>query len=113
MESIPVFDYADYSESVVLDGNPYRLAFSWNTRGEYWSLTISDSSGNVLVDGLKLVINFELISEYAAAGFPPGALLAVDTTGTLSRIGRDDLGEKVRLYYLTGEEFAEVLNASV
>ncbi len=113
MELIPVFnDYADYSESVVLDGSPYRLAFSWNTRGEYWSLTVSDSSGNVLVDGLKLIINFELISEYAAAGFPLGALMAIDTTGTLTRIGRNDLGEKVKLYYLTGEELAQVLDAA-
>ncbi len=105
---IPVFEYPAYSESVVLEGEPFRLSFIWNTRGEYWSMTISDKHGDVLLDGLKIVLGFELIEEYADGRLPPGALLAVDTTGTLERIGRDDLGAKVKLFYITSAEMAEL-----
>ena len=108
MEIIPVFEYPAYSESVVLEGKPFRFSFSWNTRGEYWSLTLSDSQGGVLLDGLKLVLGFELINEYADGRLPQGALLAADTTGTLTRIGRDDLGAKVKLFYIPAAELADL-----
>ena len=111
MNIIPVFEHPAYSESVVLEEKPYRLSFSWNTRGEYWSLTISDSQGAVLLDGLKIVLNFELVNEYADDRLPAGALLAVDTTGTLARIGRNDLGSRVKLFYVTPEELEELTEA--
>ena len=112
MDIIPVFEYPSYSESVVLENKPYRFSFVWNSRGEYWSLTISDKQGEVLLDGLKLVLGFELISEYADEDLPPGALLVLDTTDSLTGIGRDDLGVRATLIYASSKEVQEILERS-
>jgi len=88
---IPFKDYPSFVERVVLDGTPYRLRFRWNTTGQFWTLQILTAAGVVILAGIKIVLDYELIHDYAWMGGPPGELYAVDPTGELTTIGRNDL----------------------
>jgi len=94
---IPTSSDPYYSMRTRLDGKDYILAFAWNEREERWYLTISDSDGNQLLAGLKLVANWPLLARYHAdPNVPPGELMVVDQTQDGSPPGLEELGENAR-----------------
>jgi hypothetical protein len=76
--TIPMFDVADFSEKVTLDGGIYGLRFYWNTRGAFWSMDISDANANPIVSGVKLIINFPMLLQYRTSALPPGFFVIMD-----------------------------------
>jgi len=70
--AIKMYDYAEFTESVSLDNNEYLLRFYWNTRGEFWSMDISDSNNTQLVSGIKLIVNYPMLYQYKKIGLPNG-----------------------------------------
>ncbi len=78
MREIVVNSAPNSVQSVVLDGLSYRFEFVWNSRGEYWTLSIRDEDNNSLLSGMKLVSNYELISLYPDRGLPQGELYVID-----------------------------------
>jgi hypothetical protein len=109
MIAIPLFDLASFTEEVILDDVPYRLTFQWNSRGEFWSMSISDSNNILLLSGIKLVINFELISEWHAIDLPAGELYIVDPTGSDAPIAFEDFGNgRLEIVYVSEAERASV-----
>jgi hypothetical protein len=85
------------------------MVVKWNSRHEFWTLDIQTREAAALINGIKLVINYELIRRYEDPNLPPGAIIPLDSSGKLERIGRDDLGEDVKLVYFTEEEFNELV----
>lgn len=109
--AIPVFDFASYSEQITLDGEVFLFQFDFNVRFDYWSMTISDIDLNVLIGGLRLALDYELLSQYPGRGLPPGALIAIDTTGDELDPNRENFGPEdsnVTLIYIPVEEAKEV-----
>lgn len=104
MVTIPFSGNASFSQEVTLDGVAYRFQFSWNVRGNFWSMTIMDRDLNVLVAGVKIVLSYELIADWVGRSLPPGELYAIDTTSELLAIGRDDMGDLVTLGYVPEAE---------
>ncbi len=45
---IPLFDTPAFRQAVILDGRNYILRISWNTRGEFWSMSIYDGNETLL-----------------------------------------------------------------
>lgn len=91
----------NYSQRTVLDGREYLLLFRWNQREGRWYLTISDQDGAPIVSGVKIVVNFPLITNRIVdARRPPGEIFATDTTGADIDPGLDDLGSRVVLIYI-------------
>lgn len=76
--TIPMLDYAEFSEAVTLDGNLYNLHFYWNTRGDFWTMDIADANNNPLVSGIRLIISYPMILQHTEIGLPPGQFLIVD-----------------------------------
>jgi len=97
-----------WSQRTPLDGVDYQLDFAWNTTAGAWYLSLSDTQGNPIVSGLKLVSNRPLLSRFHfIAGTPPGELSAVDLSGTISYAGLTDLGGAVQLAYFDAAEMAK------
>jgi hypothetical protein len=95
-----------YSFGVTLDGVAYTFEFRWNDRGEFWVFDIADGSGNPLVSGRKVVVDFPLLGRFAVEGLPEGSLFAVDTSGAGQGPTLEDFGARVTMVYLTAEEMA-------
>lgn len=101
--TIPTFDSTFYTQTTVLESVSYLFYFAYNQREDTWSFSISDSSGNLLVDGVKIVCNISLIAQYQyITGLPPGLLFCLTTTTDDSPPGLEDLvsGGRCLLQYL-------------
>jgi len=104
MVVIPFAEFPAFTQEIILDNIPFRFTFNWNTRGEYWSMSIADRDLTPLISGLKVVIDFLLLSKFSGRNLPPGEIFAIDPSNQIIRIGRNDFQDKVSLIYLTEED---------
>lgn len=100
---------SSFIETVTLDNKLYQLYFDWNVRDEHWSMTIRDKNENVLVAGIKIIADYELISMYRYLDIPQGYLVAADTSGQGLDPGFDDFGTRVLLMYFSPDEIDGVI----
>ena len=107
MNTIPFKTFPAFSEIVSLDRTSYLLTFSWNWRGQFWTMRVARRDGTVIAGGIKLVLNYELISTYPALDLPPGFMFPIDPgEPNVVSIGRDDMGVNVDLVYMSEAEVA-------
>ena len=76
------------------------LRFDWNGRDARWQLSILTATEVPLLMGLPLNINTELLERFEVPGIPAGRLLLYDTRGGTAEAGRNDLGDRCRLFYV-------------
>lgn len=109
MFKIPMQDLPAYTEQIVFEDTVYTLKFVWNSRGAYWTIDFYDIDENPLVIGIKIVLNYELISRFVDRGIPKGFLYAIDVSNNLEKIGRYDfINGRLSLIYVTEVELATV-----
>jgi hypothetical protein len=87
---IPFSGESSFIEEITLENTPYDFAFNWNSRGEFWELSIYDRDLNPLVLGIKLVLNEEFFVKFPDRGLPPGSLFIFDGTGSNEPISFED-----------------------
>ena len=84
---IEVPDMNDSVSRVVLSGTPYQIRFTYNDTKDYWKFGLSDSQGNPIVVGIKVVPQFPLNIFYGVTRLPMGVFGVISK---LDRIGRKD-----------------------
>ena len=91
-----------------LDGVLYQFTFRWNARTSQWTFDLADATGDAIVSGVAVVVDFPLMRRSRDARLPPGALFAVDTANTQTDPGLADLGpgRRVQLVYFTADDLA-------
>ncbi|MCK5609855.1 hypothetical protein KAR91_48735 [Candidatus Pacearchaeota archaeon] len=108
MVTIPFAEFPAFTEEIILDNIPYRFTFTWNGRGEFWVFSIADRDEVKLISGIKVLIDFELLRKYPGRGTPPGELYAIDPSGQLETIGRNDFQDQASLVYVEEDEVATI-----
>lgn len=102
MIHITVPDMNDSVSDIKIDGVSYKIRFTYNSRYDYWSFGLKDSSGNDIISATKIVPNFPIFYFYSDDRIPDGAFGAYTT---LKRIGRNDFKEdKADFVYVTNSE---------
>lgn len=105
----------DYEQTTTLDGRDYRLQITYNQRADRWYLSIADQDGDPIASGIKLVAEMPLFRSVTDERRPPGLLMCKDLEAaepdfaagerTFARDpGREDLGTRHQLWYLTAAE---------
>ncbi len=97
-------DVAHQSFTVDLDGEPYIIELRWNNRASAWFLSLYTPTNAPLLLGRRVVIGVPMLRRHRTPAFPPGEMLAVDTTGANQDPGANDLGARVVLMYATAAE---------
>lgn len=110
MREIFFIDYPSFRQEVTLDGTPYIFETSWNSRGSFWTLTIYDREENILIGGIKLVLNYEMLLIHPDRGLPPGTLMVLDYSGRTDPIEQDDFvgSRRLQFTYLTEDDLAAI-----
>lgn len=91
---------AHFEFSTELDaGASYRFTFRWNGRVGAWFLDLADGDGDLIVAGVRVVLNLPLLGKVADSRRPPGELFAVDTAGTELEADFEALGRRVAIFY--------------
>lgn len=88
---IEVPDMNDSVSRIVLGGKQYQIRFTWNDTGYFWSFGLSDSLGNPLLIGVKIVPQFPLNLFSGDEKLPQGVFAALTEK---DRIGRQDFLEE-------------------
>lgn len=116
MQIIQFKEPAAWQEQVTLTGVIFIFYFKWNALNEYWVMNIYDRNSNPILLGIKIVTNYDLTSQFVAAGMPSGDILCQNVLDEWNDIARFDMGETNELFYYEPGELnslktqAEALN---
>ena len=83
--------------SIDLDGSEFEFRFRWTNRTELWMIDVSDNQGEVVENGVPLVIGFPILFQNRNANKWPGTLIALNSNGAIP--SRFNLGTDIKLYY--------------
>lgn len=97
-------DYPRYTFQTTLDNIVYNFEVRWNTLNEFWTFDMLDIGNSPILNGVKIVLGYPLIRRFFKTELPGGDIVAVDTTQSLQRVGRQDLGNNVKMVYFTKDE---------
>lgn len=91
--------------SVELEGVNYGFTFRWNERSSQWSMDVADGDGNLLVAGIRVVVDVPMLLRYRSIPrLPPGDIVAVDSTDQSRDPDFEDLGRRVEVFYISSDE---------
>lgn len=118
MISLSMYDANDFITSTMLDGEPFKLHFSWNDKVPQWTVDVLTNDNTEIVRGIPVVPNLPLFSFYRRQkDLPPGELLAVVVNQDEEEnqaVGRQDfLNGKFTMVYVSRSEVDAVLEASI
>lgn len=86
--------------TVDLDGVDFVLNFEFNIRDGFWYMDVLNTAGEHIRSGLKVVVNFPLLTRWRETGVrPEGELFVIDTRPTPTDPGLEDLGVNGILLY--------------
>jgi hypothetical protein len=110
MITIPFQSYPYFDEQITIDNVIYIFEFQWNTRGNFWSMTISDKNENILIAGVKLIKNFDLLTRYSKQDIlPKGIFILLATNDSSIEVTYNDVASNVvSLIYLSETEVAQL-----
>ena len=95
---------ARWSQQTALDGVTFNLAFDWNDRGGFWTLSIADALSAPIRTGVVLVVCRPLLWGVTDPRRPRGELIVADAQDRNDiDPGFSDLGARFRLLYLAAE----------
>jgi len=93
LAEIPLLaDTTDQLVDVVLSDNPYTLRILWNEKYGYFSLSIYARDGAVILENIKMVKNYPLISRFKNTLLPIGDLYFIDNKNKHSRALYESVG---------------------
>lgn len=102
MNVIPFKKFPFWSEDVKIGTGVFRFRFMWNGRFKYWSMSILNTSDQSIVDGIKIVLSIDLLSNYKYNDkLPTGKIIPIRVNNTsFDRVEKGDLeDQKVLLSY--------------
>lgn len=67
-------------------------------------MNMQDANLVVLIAGVQLVPNFDLLDKYPGRNLPQGIFMAADARGNTFDITRDNMGSDVVLLYVPTDE---------
>ena len=70
-------------------------------------MSIFDSRDKPLVEGVRIVPDYPLLTQLVGLGLPPGRLMVLDMEGDSADLPRDAWEERYRLVYITAGELGQ------
>lgn len=106
IQVIPTYADPFWVQSTTLEGTTFLLNFDYNEKCACYYLSIQDSEGNDIYDGMKIVCNLALLRTCADGdNAPVGELWCQSSNGDDSPPGLGDLapGGRCTLFYITSD----------
>ncbi len=117
MIKLSMIDANDFVQTAILDGNTYKLRFSWNSYSQCWLLDVRTNTNVDIVRGISVVANFPLLKQHKRNGLPRGEIMAVvinDKEKSNQTIGRKDfINGKFSFVYVPEVELNAIMEATV
>ncbi len=82
-----------------LDGVVYRFKLSYRERYDCWDLQVATSTGEVVIDGIRVTEGVPLLDTWMDSRLPPGDLTCIDSQNLGAHPTRNDWKERHYLRY--------------
>lgn len=90
--------------TVQLGSRKFDFAVKWNDRAMTWSMDITDTeTQEPLISGIVLTIENNVLEPFP---LEIGGIFAVDTSSRHQEAGIDDLGGRVKVYWISQDDEA-------
>lgn len=110
MIEIPLFTDPQYTVRADLGTEgaevQYEFEFRYLQRADLYLMSMYTADGEALFEGRPVLLGVRYLLGNTSTRRPPGDLIFVDSTTTNVDAGRNDLGSRVSLIYLTPEDIA-------
>ena len=95
--SLPLFSDQDYSYAVALEGESYRIRFTYNSIMKLYTMAVSDADANTLISGIGLVPSYPILLDFVVSKLTGTFLLTPksETAVEFYKLYPD----KIHLYY--------------
>jgi len=103
---IPLRVFPSYTQVVNLEGKQYKLKVDYNQSHDFYTIGFYTVDDVPIVTGIKVVRDYNVLRPYASVELPQGMLFFTDLSGTVDRIGYEDVESLVAGLYLTQEELS-------
>lgn len=108
MYQIPILpQVSEQYLNVTLEDNPYTIGLKYNVRFDFFTLSIAEKDGDLLLGGVKLVNNYPLIGRYLKTPLK-GDFYLLHKGGKDIPPTYDNVGNEFMLYYYD-DDIADVL----
>lgn len=122
MQIIPFKEPGSWESQMTLSDVIYNLRFQWNALNEYWTMDIYSRNDDPILLGVKVVVNWNLTSQYIAVGMPLGDIVCQNILGLVQetqpngsiefvlssqsfrKIERFSMGQTAELFYYEKDE---------
>ena len=94
---------AEIRFGAVLGGEQYDMKLTWLPCQSFWELELVSQAGELLLAGVKVTANIDMLQPYSDSRMPPGQLVCHDTNNKQDDPTRDDWRERHRLVYVDPE----------
>lgn len=99
-------DLEDYQFETELEGETYQFRVAWNPRPGAYFMGLLDEDETDLKPGVRVVLNTPLYIRDVDNRFPPGQLVAIDTSKTNVEPVFGEFGRRVKLLYIESTELS-------
>jgi len=96
-----------YRNRVVLDNVVLFLAVQYRARTNDWFLSVLDAQEEPILEGIRVVTSYPLLSGVRDERLPPGQLIAIRQSENEDIPRAGELGDEVLLYYIREEDVEE------
>ena len=109
MNIIPFKEPGAWQIQIILSNVIYILQFKWNALNSYWVMNILNQNAEPIVQGIKVVTNYDLTAQFPLLGMPSGDILCQNILNEWFDIQRISMGETNELVYYEPGELASVV----
>lgn len=102
-----------YTFTTTIEEKPYLFRVRWNGRDSAWYFDVETDDGQVIRQGVKVVLGTYLGRASAEEFFTQGVLWAFDTTSQAKDATFDDIGTRVQVRYYSALEVQGILDGQL
>ena len=91
------------TQIVNLEGIQYKLRFIWCYRENRWYMDIFTIDDIIIIGGIKLTVNYELIGFFVVEGKPPGFMILANQQNVDYQV-KEEINNDFQLLYITSDD---------
>ena len=98
--TLPLYiDEGQYNYDMELSGEVFTFFFYFNNRSEKWVISMYDSNGDPIFQGLNLVLGYDYFNSFSDSRLPNGNLVLISMVDNYEEPTRENLDQNFRLTY--------------
>ena len=108
LELIRFKNAPSFAMNINLSNESFRFRFDYNYRADSWYLSIMNYNSNPIVSGIRLVLNYDILTPFKSRDIPAGALVVLADDLKIKRVSKDTFKNgEASFYFIPNDELEQ------